>query len=202
MSIYSKLAHARVKLQEKELKKSGRNKFSNYDYFELKDFLPEINRIFAELGLCGVVSYTQELATLTIFDANSEQKIEFSSPMAEATLKGCHAIQNLGAVETYQRRYLYMTALEIVEGDVLDENTGNPEYEPKQSRSSQKQATQIDNNPQVLLDTFLTNAKKAQSFEQLKNEFGKVFKLLPPEMKQEAKDFYDIRKAEFEQENE
>jgi hypothetical protein len=40
--------------------------------------------------------------------------------MAEANLKGNHEIQNLGAVETYQRRYLWMTAMEIVEHDILD----------------------------------------------------------------------------------
>jgi hypothetical protein len=45
--------------------------------------------------------------------------------MKEANLKGCHAIQNLGAVETYTRRYLWVTALEIVEHDVLDATTGN-----------------------------------------------------------------------------
>ena len=40
--------------------------------------------------------------------------------MADANLKGTHPIQNLGAVETYQRRYLYMAALEIVEHDAID----------------------------------------------------------------------------------
>jgi len=44
--------------------------------------------------------------------------------MADAHLKGCHPIQNLGAVETYSRRYLYVTALEIVEHDALDATTG------------------------------------------------------------------------------
>jgi hypothetical protein len=40
--------------------------------------------------------------------------------MAEANLKGCHPIQNLGAVETYTRRYLWVSAMEIVEHDALD----------------------------------------------------------------------------------
>ncbi|HHE3654156.1 TPA: ERF family protein [Pasteurella multocida] len=146
MSIYKKLAQARVKLQEKELKKSGCNSFSKYDYFELKDFLPEVNRIFNELGLCSVVSFTEQLATLTIYDVDSEAKIEFTSPMKEANLKGCHEIQNLGAVETYQRRYLYMLALEIVEGDVLDENTGDENVTPKQK---QKVATSQTVKPAV-----------------------------------------------------
>ena len=53
------------------------------------------------------------------------KKITFTSPMSEANLKGCHAVQNLGAVETYIKRYLYQNCFEIVESDILDE-TMNP----------------------------------------------------------------------------
>jgi hypothetical protein len=106
-----------------ELKKSGRNSFAGYDYFELSDFLLPTQYIFNELGLCGVVSFTQELATLKIVDVESGQSIEFTSPMGSANLKGCHEVQNIGAVETYQRRYLWVAAMEIVEHDALDATT-------------------------------------------------------------------------------
>lgn len=111
---------ARMRLQGTELKKSGHNKFAGYQYFELGDFLPQINKIFHEEGLCGVVSYTKDYADLTITDTDDGTCIVVTSPMVEANLKGAHAIQNLGAVETYQRRYLWMTAMEIVEHDALD----------------------------------------------------------------------------------
>ncbi len=121
MKIYKKLMQARIELQRRKLNKSGNNKFVGYKYFELSDFLPEIQQIFNEIGLCGVISFTKEYATLTIYDTESgNENIVFSSPMAEANLKGTHPIQNLGAVETYSRRYLYVTALEIVEHDALD----------------------------------------------------------------------------------
>lgn len=122
--VYQKLQTARIKLQSMTLKKSGHNKFAGYQYFELGDFLPTINEIFHSLGLCSVVSFDNELATLKIVDVETGGMIRFTSPMAEAQLKGCHPIQNLGAVETYQRRYLYVTALEIVEHDALDATTG------------------------------------------------------------------------------
>jgi hypothetical protein len=120
MKVHNKLNQARMKLQNTKLNKSGHNKFAGYTYFELGDFLPTVNQIFNELGLCGVVSYGKELATLTITDIDDGASIEITSPMAEANLKGCHPIQNLGAVETYTRRYLWVTALEIVEHDALD----------------------------------------------------------------------------------
>lgn len=118
--VYEKLQKARIRLQHTELKKSGHNKFAGYKYFELGDFLPAIQSIFFELKLCPVVSFGTELATLRIIDTESGGCVTFTSPMAEAQLKGCHPIQNLGAVETYSRRYLYVTALEIVEHDAID----------------------------------------------------------------------------------
>jgi hypothetical protein len=51
--------------------------------------------------------------------------------MSSAELKGCHAVQNLGAVQTYLRRYLWTTAFELVEHDALDATTGSPEAKPK-----------------------------------------------------------------------
>lgn len=125
MTVHKKLMQARVKLQSVELKKSGHNKFAGYNYFELGDFLPSIQTIFNEVGLCGVVSYNNEYAQLCITDVEDGTVIVITSPMAEANLKGTHPIQNLGAVETYQRRYLWMTAMEIVEHDVLDATTGS-----------------------------------------------------------------------------
>ena len=39
LNIYQKLQKSRVDLQNKKLKKTGINKYSNYDYFELGDLL-------------------------------------------------------------------------------------------------------------------------------------------------------------------
>lgn len=126
MNVYQKLQAARIELQNTALKKSGHNKFAGYHYFELGDFLPTIQTIFAKHGLCGAVSFDKELANLTITNADKpEEQISFCSPMADAQLKGCHPIQNLGAVETYQRRYLWVTAMEIVEHDALDATAGS-----------------------------------------------------------------------------
>jgi len=118
--VHKKLMQARIALQNAPLKKSGHNKFAGYSYFELGDFIPTINSIFNEVGLCGVVSYDAEIASLTITDTDDGTNIIITSPMADANLKGCHPIQNLGAVETYTRRYLWVTAMEIVEHDALD----------------------------------------------------------------------------------
>lgn len=129
MSVYKKLQDARCEMQRMTLTKSGENKFAKYFYFELGDFLPTINDLFRDKGLCGVVSFTADLATLKVVDVEDGSHIEFTSPMGRADLKGCHEVQNIGAVETYQRRYLYVTALEIVEHDALEPVTGSQQTE-------------------------------------------------------------------------
>jgi hypothetical protein len=111
---------ARVKLLSVEMKKSGQNKFAGYSYFELGDFIPHVQTIFNDLGLCGVVTFNTEYAQLCITDTDDGTVIVITTPMAEANLKGAHPIQNLGAVLSYQRRYLWMAAMELVEGDAVD----------------------------------------------------------------------------------
>ena len=124
MNVYQKLNAARAKFHSMELKKSGHNKFAGYKYFELGDFIIPALSIFKELGLTGIISFGKEEAFLTIIDVDTEKTIVISSPMSTASLKGCHEVQNLGAVQTYLRRYLWVAALEIVEHDALDATTG------------------------------------------------------------------------------
>ena len=141
-NIYAKLQEARVLLQSKSLKKSGKNTYSHYSYFELGDFLPEINIIFKDLGLTSVFNYGKEETTLTIIDVdNPSALITFSSLNAPSELKGALPIQSLGAMHTYMRRYMYLMALEIVENDSID---AMPlDNAPKQKQLTQEQEAQI-----------------------------------------------------------
>ena len=143
MSVYKKLQEARIELQSQSLKKSGHNKFAGYDYFELGDFLPTIQKICLDKGLCGTISYGTEIATLTIRDTEKpDYTIEFSCPMSTAALKGCHAVQNMGAVMTYIRRYLWVNAFEILEHDALDATLGKDD--PKKAESTVTSPTSVD----------------------------------------------------------
>ena len=131
-NIYSKMQKARCEFQEKPLKKSGHNKFAGYHYFELGDFLPTINSLLEKYNLCSNISFDKDMATLTIINSeNTDEKLVFTSPMSNASLKGCHDVQNLGAVQTYLRRYLWVNAFEIVESDGLDATTGKDDKPSK-----------------------------------------------------------------------
>jgi len=136
--VYSKLQKARVLLQELPLKKSGFNSFAGFKYFELADFLPSINVIFDNLGLCSVFSISEGVATLRIFDSEHGGVIYFRSPIADTVsrvvIEGgkSPAIQALGSLHTYLRRYLLINALELVENDIVDATIKKDE--PKSSK--------------------------------------------------------------------
>ena len=119
MTVYKKLQKARVLLNASSIKKSGKNKFAGYDYFELGDFLPTVNEIFDSVGLCGVVNFGEQ-ATLTVHDTDGDGQVTFSSPLVFAENAKGQAIQSLGSTHTYFRRYLWLLALELTEHDSID----------------------------------------------------------------------------------
>lgn len=148
MTIYEKLADARVQFQERGPKMSGKNTFAGYAYFELGDILPVINQIGKTLGFICLVSFDADRATLTVKDTAGDGEIVFTSPMSTANLKGCHEVQNLGAVETYIKRYLYQNAFEIVEADAVN-GTHNPNETP--AKQAAKPAPKpVDPNAETL----------------------------------------------------
>ncbi len=118
-NIYEKLQICRVELNDKKIKKSGKNTYSGYEYFELKDFLPTVNQLFAKNKITSIFNLDNETAKLEIINTeNIEDKIVFSIPVAEASIKGSSPVQALGGQITYLRRYLYINALEIAESDI------------------------------------------------------------------------------------
>ncbi len=124
MSIHKKINVLRQHIHSTPLKKTGYNSYSNYNYFELADFLVPALLKCIELDLCPVVSFTREIATMTVTDLSDGKEITITSPMSSASLKACHEVQNLGAVQTYLRRYLWVSLLEIVEHDAVDSSPG------------------------------------------------------------------------------
>lgn len=129
--------------QEANVKKSGQNKYAGYTYFELNDILPICNKICNEIKAVCVLNFTETVATLQFIDCEkTDDVITFTSPMSEATLKGCHKVQNLGAVETYIKRYLYQNCFEIAENDALDSQPINNNQNVNNANNTSNSGTQ------------------------------------------------------------
>lgn len=133
LNIYQKLSKARLEFLARGVKKSGINRHAEYKYFELSDIVPVATEIFNNNGLLFVTTFPEGNPTGILYDMDSDATIVFNSARSDerlitATGKNLMlAIQETGAKETYQRRYLYMQVLDIVESDVIDGDTNNNE---------------------------------------------------------------------------
>jgi len=134
VNIYQRLNAARSEFHTLELKKSGHNKFAGYNYFELGDFVVPALELFKKHGICSTISFGAEARMEIVNVDEPSDRIIITSPMSSAQLKGCHEVQNLGAVQTYTRRYLWVAALEIVEHDAVD--AGVKDEKPNQSKDT------------------------------------------------------------------
>jgi hypothetical protein len=200
MKVYKKLSDARIKLQRTELTKSGHNKFAGYKYFELGDFLPAVQSIFNEVGLIDAISFTEDLATMVVYDVEDGSSVTFTSPMGTANLKGCHEVQNIGAVETYQRRYLYVTALSIVEHDALDAVTGSA---PVEVKPVVKEVPKVDEDLEPLAEVLIEFGDTCEDLKELssfwkKNQAGiDRMKTQKPELFKRVQEAFAQYKAKF-----
>lgn len=129
--IYEKMAKACVEFLDAKPRKTGKNKYSDYNYFTLDDIEPTLKKVCMKVGIFYYVTFTESNALLTVVDTTDSTQFTVSSPYATAEVKGCQPIQNLGAVQTYLRRYLLMAAFGITEPDVLEEATGKDEPQKK-----------------------------------------------------------------------
>jgi len=142
-NIYAKMASVKTKLLG--IKKGGKNDFSHYNYFELGDILPVLTPALEEerLYMKTQFSATEQIAKLIIIDIDEpENQIDFEIRFAECALKGAHEIQNLGAAQTYTRRYLIMTAFDVAEADIVDAGAEKDEKKEAQRKAEQEKAKQ------------------------------------------------------------
>ena len=136
----------RVKLQNAKLKKSGKNKFAGFDYFELADFLPKLNELMLEEGVNDRFYIKDDYATLELqkgeeINTYTMPFILFETPLTYKKDKAGNFIKNkegdyiqvpsmqdiqyLGALNTYYKRYLYLNAFGITDGEVIDSMNNN-----------------------------------------------------------------------------
>src|SRR5690606_31774148 len=96
-NIYLKIAELRSKIKNSSLRKSGFNKYANFDYYELGDFLPLTIDFEKELGLLSMFSCNSERADLIVVNCeNTNEKVIFTTHVKEADMKGVIEIQKAG----------------------------------------------------------------------------------------------------------
>ena len=165
-NVYAKLAVVRQLFLDANVKKSGVNRFAEFDYFELTDIVPVATELFSKMGLLLVDSITYEKATATVINIeNPDEVIIFEAPAKDPTIENgtkMSAIQGLGAYITYMRRYLYGLVLDLVERDEVDATIGKDDKSEKTAPTTKK-----SNRP-------ATNAEREETKADLIDKDGKA----------------------------
>ena len=124
MSLDEKILKVRIMFLNLSIEKSGKNDKYNYEFFEMRDFMPYVIMFFAQLKIFNVFNLFDDKAVLTLKNLeNSEEIRTFECPTKYASLRntGDTTAPDLGATITYLKRYLYMNALELTEQDTVNQ---------------------------------------------------------------------------------
>ena len=142
MKIIEKLANAKREIKDTKLKKQGKNKFSDYEYFtpsQIELLVQQScfnNRLVTKFDLLrdslGV------LGTLTIYDLDSEESLIFTMASAIPEIKATNAAQQLGGAMTYTERYLKISAFGITDNNLdFDAHDNAKKEEPKKTEPTE-----------------------------------------------------------------
>lgn len=153
MNVYQKLIKARAQFLNEGVEKSGKNMNIGFKYFELTDIVPSVTKIFEEIGLIGIVNFSNDTAIMTVINCdNPDEAVGFSAPfnqiapiISNAGKAVTNEMQALGSSITYMRRYLYMIAMDIVENDEIEPQIKNdaPAAAPKSAPATPEQRQEV-----------------------------------------------------------
>ena len=145
-NIKAKLLNARKEILTTKIKKEGRNKFSNYDYFTPSQITNLVTKACIDNGIITTFSIVKKdedyIGVLVVEDLESDNSLEFSIPTAMPDIKATNITQKLGGMVTYTQRYLEQLAFGITDNNLdLDAQDNRGEKEVKKPSKAKKPLT-------------------------------------------------------------
>ena len=186
MNLYQKVAKIKGEMSSMKFSKTGRNSFTKFNYFQLDDFEPTLEKLCSQYGIVTYFMFALDVARMVVVDADDPtQKIEVDSPVDVSFGKTSSKMQDIGAMQTYARRYLFMSFFGITESDFLDEVAGmdTPKSEddvehvnPDKSEAVKKSDANADKKKSTAYQVWrrLLNMNGFDSKKPLENEENKA----------------------------
>lgn len=132
VKLIEKIADAKTEIKLTKVKKQGKNKLSNYEYFtptqveflvaqacQNQRILTKFDLVRDQLGIFG---------RLTIFDLDSDESMVYDMASAIPEIKATNVTQQVGGCATFTERYLKMSAFGITDNN-LDFDAGGEKVE-------------------------------------------------------------------------
>lgn len=156
-SLNQSIIKIRVELQKSNLKKTGKNKYAGFDYFELADFLPKLNELMLSEGINDNFTIENDEAILKLKKGEEIEVYKipfkiFETPLTKDGKASMQDIQYLGALNTYYKRYLYLNAFGITDGEIIDSIDNTKIEKPKSKKETTKKSTESNKDKKSNID--------------------------------------------------
>lgn len=123
-NVWQRINAVKRGLRGVSLKKSGKNSFSKYEYMELNDFENALEDFCDKEGINTMFFWYTDKAVLRVTNIEDPKDfVEICSPVVDCGIKGASPIQNLGGMQTYLRRYLFVSTFGIAEHDLVEQQS-------------------------------------------------------------------------------
>ena len=140
-----KINDGRSYFQQQDIKKSGKNKYQHFNYFELQDIIPVKNEICTKFKIADyfIFDIEKQNARLEIYDLEQDDQqdpVTFQILIPEPQqMNSTKRMQEIGALQTYSHRYLLLQFLDVTECDRIDAtNTSKITSDNKTNKKVQK----------------------------------------------------------------
>lgn len=215
LTLNESIINVRVELQNSKIKKSGKNKYAGFDYYELADFLPKLNELMLKYNINDRFSIEDDYAKLELQKGEEINTykipfILFDTPLTYKKNKAgeflkdkngdflqtpsMQDIQYLGALNTYYKRYLYLNAFGITDGEVID-SMDNTDLEKNNKKKTTTTKGKVDQEVSTLdYKTALLNKLKELDIDV--NKYAKENNLSSKTTQQQAKELLDKLNSE------
>ena len=188
LNLNESIIKIRVKLQNSKIKKTGNNKFAGFEYYELGDFLPKLNELMLEENINDLFTIENDEVKLILMKGEEKQEYKMPFKIFETPLvlkkdkdgnflknsnneyieiPSMQDIQYLGALNTYYKRYLYLNAFGITDGEVID--SMNSEEIKKPIKQERKEISITEKQIELIKKLDQERVKKALEYYEKEN---------------------------------
>ena len=120
--ILLKLKKARNIIKNSDLKKTGRNEYSKFDYYTPEQVEKLVDNACEETNtivLCNLKGDENGLfQTLDFIDLESEEKLSFEMRTKHGSITATNETQQMGGTDTYSERYIKMKVFQIKDNNL------------------------------------------------------------------------------------
>ncbi len=120
--ILNKLKETRKIIKQSDLKKSGRNEYSKFDYFTPEQIEALVDNACSKtntITLCNLKKDEFGLyQTLDFIDLETEEKLSFEMRTKFGSITATNETQQMGGTDTYSERYIKMKVFQIKDNNL------------------------------------------------------------------------------------